>query len=548
MAGIANVVARVRRLTWHLAAAALVVTAVGAPLQAQICPTPTFGCWKVLPNPAVTSVNVAALKTGKVLMENRGTTAGQTLYQIFDPRTDTFSPSPPALATVSHNMYCSGFAQTGENGDMLFAGGLSGEDRRRASVYSPSTDTWSAKPDMEALRFYPTVITLSRRHVPALDGSGSVPESNIPERYDIRAMTWDSLFGAEYGSSLPPPNDFELPIYPRFHVLSTGKIIYTGSEQFIPGGGEFTRILDPVFETWTQPFASPDPISGNSGVMYELDTIMKGGPTQVWTLEATTPGAQWTQQASMNQVRNDFFLVALPDGKVLAVGGVTTPEIYDPAANTWTNMAPASVARGDHSGAVLLPDGRVIHAGPTLTADVYSPPYLFNPDGTLATRPGIASVSGPAAGVSQYGEAFQLTSKVAALIDSIRLIRLGAASHSWDMGQRSMLLDFAPACCKPELEPGVGGNPLCFEGHTCCSDGEWRCNNVSGNPTCALAPEALAQEAAPPTPVLVPSICTSLVVEAPQHPYQSPPGYHYLFIVRDGVPSPAAIVQAVVTP
>ncbi|UCF68381.1 MAG: hypothetical protein JSV80_03525 [Acidobacteriota bacterium] len=41
------------------------------------------------------------------------------------------------------------------------------------------------------------------------------------------------------------------------------------------------------------------------------------------------------------------------------------------------------------------------------------------------------------------------------------------------------------ACCDPDLEPGVNGNPLCFEGHTCCSDGVWRCNNPDGSPSCS---------------------------------------------------------------
>jgi len=41
----------------------------------------------------------------------------------------------------------------------------------------------------------------------------------------------------------------------------------------------------------------------------------------------------------------------------------------------------------------------------------------------------------------------------------------------------------ASACCNPDTEPGVGG-PLCFEGHTCCSDGNWRCNNPDGSPSC----------------------------------------------------------------
>lgn len=41
-----------------------------------------------------------------------------------------------------------------------------------------------------------------------------------------------------------------------------------------------------------------------------------------------------------------------------------------------------------------------------------------------------------------------------------------------------------PKCCDPAAEPGVGGNPFCFEGHTCCSDGQWRCNNPDATPSC----------------------------------------------------------------
>ena len=39
-------------------------------------------------------------------------------------------------------------------------------------------------------------------------------------------------------------------------------------------------------------------------------------------------------------------------------------------------------------------------------------------------------------------------------------------------------------CCDPSSEPGVGGNPFCFEGHTCCADGQWRCNNPDATPSC----------------------------------------------------------------
>ncbi len=39
-------------------------------------------------------------------------------------------------------------------------------------------------------------------------------------------------------------------------------------------------------------------------------------------------------------------------------------------------------------------------------------------------------------------------------------------------------------CCDPNAEPGVGSNPTCFEGATCCSDGQWRCNEGDGSTTC----------------------------------------------------------------
>jgi len=41
-----------------------------------------------------------------------------------------------------------------------------------------------------------------------------------------------------------------------------------------------------------------------------------------------------------------------------------------------------------------------------------------------------------------------------------------------------------PQCCDPADEPGTNGNPFCIEGHTCCADGTWRCNNADGTPSC----------------------------------------------------------------
>ena len=39
-------------------------------------------------------------------------------------------------------------------------------------------------------------------------------------------------------------------------------------------------------------------------------------------------------------------------------------------------------------------------------------------------------------------------------------------------------------CCDPVAEPGVGANAPCFEGATCCANGQWACNRGDGSTTC----------------------------------------------------------------
>jgi N-acetylneuraminic acid mutarotase len=77
----------------------------------------------------------------------------------------------------------------------------------------------------------------------------------------------------------------------------------------------------------------------------------------------------WTATGSMNVGRGEFNSVELLDGRVLAVGGVTSDdkpissaEIYDPATGIWTLTGSMRKARNDLQLA-LLPDGRVLAAG-----------------------------------------------------------------------------------------------------------------------------------------------------------------------------------------
>ena len=97
------------------------------------------------------------------------------------------------------------------------------------------------------------------------------------------------------------------------------------------------------------------------------------GGTAVIDMNAATPA--WRTTASMAFRRSYQNMTLLPDGTVLASGGMTTSdgtdlskavlpaEIWNPDTETWTTVAPLQNGREYHSTALLLPDGRVLMAG-----------------------------------------------------------------------------------------------------------------------------------------------------------------------------------------
>ena len=88
---------------------------------------------------------------------------------------------------------------------------------------------------------------------------------------------------------------------------------------------------------------------------------------------------------AMNIARSKHFAVVLSDGRVLVGGGLTSgggttnaAEIYDPSANSWTQINPLTQARANATAA-LLQDGRMLIAGgdnggnATNSIEIYDP-------------------------------------------------------------------------------------------------------------------------------------------------------------------------------
>ena len=202
---------------------------------------------------------------------------------------------------------------------------------------------------------------------------------------------------------------------------------------------------------------------------------------------------QWQTQSYQAPI-NPIHVALMHNGKILIVAGSGNnaanlgsgnlkSAVLDPA----TGAAAVQNQSWDMfcEGMTVLPDGRVFISGggrfddinaPTdqLSGQFYSPPYLFK-----GTRPVITS----APSTLQYGQSFTVQTPDAAKISKVSLMRLGAITHGFNVGQRILSLSFTA---------GTG----------------------------------------------------SLTVTAPANGNSAPPGYYLLFILDgNGVPSTAATVH-----
>ena len=96
-----------------------------------------------------------------------------------------------------------------------------------------------------------------------------------------------------------------------------------------------------------------------------------------------------------------------------------------------------------------MPDGRVASLGSNPNQgvyeqhiEIYSPPYLFTSNGDLANRPTLTNIPT----TIHYGPAaFEVTTAASGAIQQAVLMRPGAATHAFDMEQRLIELEIAPA-------------------------------------------------------------------------------------------------------
>ncbi|HEY6769575.1 MAG TPA: galactose oxidase-like domain-containing protein, partial [Candidatus Sulfotelmatobacter sp.] len=446
-------------LTLLLVATLVLTAACYAPVaQAQ---ANVQGAWQTVSTQMpINPIHTALLSNGKILVvSGSGNYPAQTIYNVgvWDPSTNTMT-----IQTQSWDMFCNGMIVLPDGRPFIMGGNLQYDPFfgwNRTSIYNPAAV--SPKPnfvDMEDMahgRWYPTSTVLGDGRVLIFSG--------LDENGATNPQTEIYTVGAGWAPPVVAP--WTPPLYPRLHVLPNGKVFYSGSTTQ-------SRIFDPATSTWSGVIATT--IYGGtrtygSSVLLPLTPpnyapkvmIFGGGnpataTTEIIDLSVPTPA--WTKGPAMSEPRIEMNATILPNGQVLTVGGSLNDEdtstaslnadLYDPATNKISSAGVNAVPRLYHSVALLLPDATVWVAGGNPvrgtyepSVEIYSPAYLFNPDGTPATRPTITGVTPSVIG---YGTSFQVQSPDAANIASAVLMKDGAVTHAFNMDQRLVGLTFTP--------------------------------------------------------------------------------------------------------
>ncbi|WP_270888226.1 LamG-like jellyroll fold domain-containing protein [Pedococcus sp. 5OH_020] len=463
------------------------------------------GSWGPVVPAAVVPAFTALLPNGKVLMwDSVGDNATEsypdqtfTRAAVWDPATGVST----RIDVVGANIFCAGFVQLSD-GRVFVAGGNKDQALngiRLTHIFDWETLTWTRGPDMAGERWYPSVAAL-------MDGQALIVAGG-PTIAEIRGV--DGSVRQLPGITAPSGR-----AYPFLQSAPDGRVLNSGSDNAVrrlnwwgTGSLEASIGRDGVDRSY-----------GSYATYAPGLTLVTGGgsstvngvavPYSSTSIIDTRSGTLATRAAApMANRRRQHNLTLLPDGTLLATGGMSVTgdglislanavyaaERWDPAADSWSTLASASVVRQYHSTAMLLPDGRVLTGGGGICGscqqqgylrkdiEVYSPPYLFARDGSgsLAPRPTVAQAPSQVT----LDRPFTVSSPEAARIAKAALIRLGAPTHSQDQGQRYLPLSFT----------------------------------TSGQ---------------------------QVTITAPPNAAEAPPGYYMLFVVDvDGVPSVAPIVQ-----
>ena len=347
-----------------------------------------------------------------------------------------------------------------------------------ASIFDPSTETFIDVAPTAHGRWYPTITELNDGRMMTTSGLNDTDGAN-----NNTTEIWDGQhWGSEIQGNPAIANfpGFQFPLYPRMHLLPTGHVFYSAPSSatldFDPSSLTWALVAWTIYPGQNDPNGERTygtsvllPLTPQNNYSPKVITLGGDNPATNTTelIDLSPAGAQisaacpnyapcWVQGPKMAKARVEMEATILPNGKVLVDSGSAKDEdrttaslqaeIYDPATNSFSSAGSNALPRLYHNIQLLLPDGSVALAGgnpaPGLFEnhiEIYQPSYLFNSDGSPATRPRIGT---DAPSSITYGQSFNMPTPDASDISSVVLMKAGSVTHSFDMDQRYVGLSF----------------------------------------------------------------------------------------------------------
>lgn len=463
--------------------------------------------------------------------------------QFGDLNLGTGEVSQREVANTHHDMFCPALSSL-EDGRMVISGG---SDAEAVSIYNPETNEFVRAPNMTIARGYQSSCTLSDGRVFTIGGSYSGGRGGKNgEVYDADTNEWtylpdaavEDMLTADEGGIWRQDNHgwlfgwknstvFQAGPSKTQHWYGTegkGSVLEAGTRDDDDAMCGVWAIYDAVAGKVFSAVGSPDYTDSDANNRAHVTTI--GEPWEESKVERMPDPAY---------PRGFANAAVLPDGTVLVTGGqkrslvftdtdgIVYPELFDPVKQAWSQMAPEAVPRNYHSISILLPDATVFSGGgglcwvASVTADdsgcdrtvdhpdgqIFSPPYLFNEDGSEASRPTIDTLSATNATAGATLKVV-VQNESAAENSTLVLIRLGSVTHSTNTDQRRV----------PLVDVTVTGTQMAGD---VAADGSLVNSKPVGTEYTVVLPEDYG--------ILL-------------------PGFYYLFAVSaDGVPSVAKTLQ-----
>ncbi|RKH05466.1 hypothetical protein D7X32_07800 [Corallococcus carmarthensis] len=297
------------------------------------------------------------------------------------PEEDLVSSQSSALVVSGGSLLSARYQHTATllgNGKVLVAGGgTPSGSYTTTELYDPATATSVAGPSMLTARRAHTATLLQDGTVLVVGGINSSVLASA-ERYDPVTNTWSAaapLPRISYGHSAT--------------LLTDGRVLVVGGVSYVTS----TYVYTPSTNTWAATGSLNAGMMGQAAVRLADGRVLVAGGgnsttsssnhAEIWS---PSTGA-WTTVASMNTGRNGHTLQLLASGLALVTGYATAAELYDPAANTWTNTG-ATAVQHFTAPSVTRPDGTILMAGGsynTMQVELFSPTTnTWSTVGTLA--------------------------------------------------------------------------------------------------------------------------------------------------------------------